>query len=82
MTNPLTDRQLKYLNILLTQCIGEYFRKQYLKHFYNVDSSKHLTKDQASEIIERVAPDNENREKNVAQIIEKINELNGQKKLL
>jgi len=79
---PITERQLKYLNILLTDCFGDYDRKIYLKVFYKVDSSKNLTLLQASEIIEKFVPDNENRNKEISIAIEKINEMKGQAKLL
>jgi len=46
-----------------------------------VESSKDLSFEQASEIIEKFVPDNENRKRNIGEAIEKINELNGQKKL-
>ena len=79
--NEISARQLKYLNILLSNAFGEGFRKQYLKHFYNVNSSKDLTRLQASEIIEKFVPDNQDCKKNIGKAIEKLNELSGQRKL-
>lgn len=79
MTYPITKKQLQYLNILLVENIGAENRKPYLKHFYNVDSSKKLTKDQASEIISKFVEENIEREKNVWEAIEKLNKLEREK---
>lgn len=78
----ITERQLKYLNILLTKNLGEENRKLYLEIFYNIDSSKKLDKFQASEIIEKFSPDNPDQEKEVAEAMQKIYEKIGQKKLI
>lgn len=71
MPRPITKRQLKYLNILLSKAFGGY-RKIYLKEFCEVDSSKDLTLLEASEQIEKFVPDNPEREKNIAEAKEKI----------
>ena len=52
-----TKPQLTKLNILLIEAFGEAQRKNYLKATYGVDSSKDLTFDEASEIIERFESD-------------------------
>jgi hypothetical protein len=78
----ITERQLKYLNILLTKNLGEENRKLYLEIFYNINSSKKLDLLQASEIIEKFHPDNPDREKEVAEVMNKIYEKIGQKKLI
>ncbi len=77
----ITEKQLKYLNILLTQSFGEFNRKIYLKHFYKVESSKDLSKEKASEIIEKFVDDNPKKYENIAIAMEKIYELIGQRKL-
>ena len=77
----ITEKQLRYLNILLTDAFNGY-RKTYLKIFWNVDSSKNLTKEMASVIIEQFLPDNQEREQHIAQSQQKIYESLGQQKLL
>lgn len=79
---PATDRQIMYLNILLSRELGENNRKMYLDLFYNVDSSKKLDLLQASEIIEKFNPDNKNKDNEVAIAMEKILEKQGQQKLI
>lgn len=79
MPYPITDKQLKYMNIILSQTFGEN-RKLFLKLFYKVDSSKDLTKDQASEIIELfIGP---NAAKYKAEAMDKIYEALGQQRLI
>ncbi len=77
---PISPRQLKYLNILLTEHFGQN-RKLYLKLFWNVDSSKSLTKDQAHIIIEKFVPGPDTIT-NVAEANERIYEAQGQQKLI
>ena len=79
MEEKITDAQLKYLNILLTENIGADYRKIYLKIFYEVSSSKLLTKFQASEIISKFTDDNPNKELNKAVVLKKIYKELGQK---
>lgn len=81
MTYPISPRQLKYLNILLVKNLGEDHRKIYLKLFYNVESSKDLTKYQASEIIEKFVEENPMREENKAIAQNKIYRELGQRDL-
>lgn len=81
MTELITDRQLKYLNILLTKNLGEQHRKIYLKIFWKVSSSKLLTKYQASEIIEKFVEENPMREENKAIALSKIYRELGQRDL-
>ncbi len=81
MTGLITEKQLKYLNILLVENLGEQYRKTYLKIFWNVDSSKDLTKEQAHQIIEMFIDENPEREKNKAVALNKIYEALGQRKL-
>ena len=76
----ITPRQIKYLNILLSEAFGEN-RKLYLKLFYKVDSSRDLSLYQASEIIEKFVPDNGKRDENVRSALGKIYECLGQRKL-
>lgn len=82
MDGIITEKQLKYLNILLTDSFGSQNRKLYLKIFYKVDSSKEITKEQASEIIEKFVDSNPEREKEVAIGLEKIYESLGQQRLI
>jgi len=82
MSKLATDRQIMYLNILLTRELGENNRKLYLDLFYNVNSSKKLTLLQASEIIEKFNQDNKERNNEISKAMEKILEKQGQKKLL
>ena len=77
----ITDKQLRYLNILLTDAFNKH-RKTYLKLFWNVDSSKDLSKEMASVIIEQYLPDNPKRDQNIADHQIKIYESLGQQKLL
>jgi thymidylate synthase len=77
----ITERQLKYANILMSKEFGE-LRKVFLKEEYNVDSSKDLTFEQAHEIISNLVPDNENREKYIGSQKEKLLKAIGQKTLL
>jgi len=81
MNTPITDRQLKYLNILLNRYFGDN-RKLYLKMFYEVDSSKELSKFQASEIIEKFVDDNKDKDKNIALVQNEIYKKLGQQSLL
>jgi len=81
MTKPITDRQLKYLNILLNRYFGGN-RKIYLDLFYQVDSSKKLSLLQASEIIEQFVDENPEKDKNVAKALNKIYVKLGQQSLL
>ena len=80
MEFPISPRQLKYLNILLSEHFQQN-RKLYLKLFWKVDSSKDLTKDQASKIIEKFieGPDTL---RNVAEANSRIYEALGQQKLI
>ena len=78
----ITDRQLKYLNILLSEAFGEANRKTYLWLFYKTKSSRDLDVETASEIIEKFVPDNNEREKHIGQAQNKIYEFLGQKTLL
>jgi len=77
----ITEKQLRYLNILLTEAFNGH-RKTYLKLFWNVDSSKDLTKEMASVIIEQYLPDNPKRDQNITDHQGKIYESLGQQKLL
>ena len=79
--DPITPKQLKYLNILLVNAFGKENRLTYLQLFYQIRSSKNLTKELASEIIERFVDDNPEREKNVALAKERIYEFLGQTRL-
>lgn len=81
MIGLITERQLKYLNILLIKNLGDQHRKIYLKLFYNVDSSKLLTKYQASEIIEKFVEENPMREENKAIALSRIYRELGQRDL-
>ena len=76
----ITEKQLRFLNILLTDAFNAY-RKTYLKIYWNVESSKDLTKEMASVIIEQFLSDNPDREQKIAEAKEKIYESLGQKKL-
>jgi len=80
MTEPITEKQLVYMNIILSETFQNY-RKLYLKLFYGVDTSKDLTRNEASEIIERFHEENEERDKNIAIAMEKIYEHIGQKNI-
>ena len=77
----VTDKQLKYLNILLVQAFGKENRKTYLKLFCKVNSSKILSKDMASDVIGKFVSENPDRELNIASAMEKILEVSGQTKL-
>lgn len=81
MTEPITDKQLKYLNILLVKALGVDHRKLYLKLFWKVDSSKDLTMDQASEIIGMFIEENPAFEKNKAVALSRIYKELGQQEL-
>ena len=81
MSRKITERQLTYLNILLDKAFG-HNRKLYLKEFCGVESSKDLTLLEASDIIERFVPKNENREKNIANARHKMMIMSGQKTLI
>ena len=81
MTEPITDKQLKYLNILLVKAVGDDHRKLYLKLFWKVDSSKDLTIDQASNIIEMFIEENPAFEKNKAVVLSRIYKELGQQEL-
>jgi hypothetical protein len=76
-----SERQIKYVNILLIKLLGEEWRKDYLSHFYKVSSSKDLNFDQAHEIIEKFNPDNEKCNQNASIVLEKLSEIKGQGKL-
>lgn len=78
---PATQKQIRFLNILISANLGPEYRKLYLKLFYKVDSSKDLTKEQASEIIEKYLNDNPDKERNVAIAMERIYKALGQQKL-
>lgn len=52
----ITDRQKKYLTMLMSKEFGSN-RKVIYKTLFGVSSSSDLTKDQASELIETLAPD-------------------------
>ena len=76
-----SDKQVRYLNILVVKNLGHQHRKLYLKLFYKVDSSKELTVNQASEIIEKFVEENPMREKHKALALHKIYRELGQKEL-
>lgn len=49
----ITDRQLKYLHILAEEkCIDPSYMKSYIMNTFNKDNSRHLTKKEASLLIE------------------------------
>ena len=50
--------------------------------FYGADSSKELTLDEASEIIEKFGPENPEKQKNISSAFNQIYEAQGQQKLL
>ena len=77
----ITDKQLRFLNILLTDAFNGH-RKTYLKLYWNVESSKDLSIEMASVIIEQFLSDNPKREGHIAQAKAKIYESLGQQKLL
>lgn len=77
----ITDKQLKYLNILLVSAFGKDNRIFYLRLFHRVRSSKHLSKELASEIIGKFVDDNPDKEKNIVEAKERIYEFLGQTKL-
>ena len=81
MEDPATEKQIRFLNILISANLGSEYRKTYLKLFYKVDSSKQLTKEEAHRIIEDFLDDNPDREKNKAIAMEKIYTALGQQKL-
>ena len=78
----ITERQLMYVNILLSKAVGDHRRKIYLDKFWGKESSKDLTFDEAHEIIEALNPDNADRDKKIAEINQRLNIEMGQKQLL
>lgn len=66
---------------MIVKNLGDQNRKLYLKIFYNVDSSKDLTKEQAHEIIEKFLDENPEREMNRSLALHKIYKATGQKSM-
>ena len=81
MTRSITDRQLKYLNALLSETLGRSGRKIYLQEEYDVDSSKDLTLEEASEIISKFVKDNPTRDINIDEAERIVAEASGQDKM-
>lgn len=77
----ITDKQLGYMNSLLNEHLGSNGRKIWLEEQYDVESSKELTKAQASDIISTFAEDTDERKQVIAQAEETINEAMGQTKM-
>jgi len=69
------------MNALLTEHLGESGRKIWLEEEYDVESSKELTKSQASEIISLFAEKSEERKRAIAEATEIINDAKGQAKM-
>lgn len=81
MSEPITDKQLGYMNGLLKEHLGETGRKVWLEEEYGVESSKELTKSQASDVISLFAEESDERKKALAEAEQMINEAMGQKQM-